>query len=92
MPATAAPIPAPETAMGALLGHLTRNANPDTFQPMNVNFGLFPPPPPFEITANGKKRKIKGRDRKMLLAAGALKAYPDYEAQYQSSLDTPQAA
>jgi len=88
----AAPIPAPETAMGALLGHLTRNANPDTFQPMNVNFGLFPPPPPFEITANGKKRKIKGRDRKMLLAAGALKAYPDYEAQYRSSLDTPQAA
>jgi len=87
-----APVPAPETAMGALLGHLTRNAKPETFQPMNVNFGLFPPPPPFEITANGKKRKIKGRDRKMLLAAGALAAYPDYEAQYKRSLETMQAA
>ena len=87
-----ATLPPPETAMGALLGHLTRNANPETFQPMNVNFGLFPPPPPFEITANGKKRKIKGRDRKVLLASGALKAYPDYERLYQESLQTPQAA
>ena len=86
------PLPSPETAMGSLLGHLTRNANPDTFQPMNVNFGLFPPPPPFEITANGKKRKIKGRDRKMLLAAGALQAYPIYEKLYQESLETTQAA
>ena len=86
------PMPSPETAMGSLLGHLTNNANPETFQPMNVNFGLFPPPPPFEITANGKKRKIKGRDRKMLLAAGALKAYPEYETLYQRSLGEQEAA
>ena len=78
--------------MGSLLGHLTQNANPDTFQPMNVNFGLFPPPPPFEITAYGKRRKIKGRDRKMLLAAGALQAYPDYEKHYQKTLTATQAA
>ena len=88
----ACPMPAPETAMGALLGHLTDNANPETFQPMNVNFGLFPPPPPFEITANGKKRKIKGRDRKMRLAAGALQAYPAYESRYQQSLEDQAAA
>ena len=35
--------PPPETAMGALLRHITGDANPKTFQPMNVNFGLFPP-------------------------------------------------
>ena len=29
--------------MGALLGHITGGADATTFQPMNVNFGLFPP-------------------------------------------------
>ncbi|MGF1553562.1 MAG: methylenetetrahydrofolate--tRNA-(uracil(54)-C(5))-methyltransferase (FADH(2)-oxidizing) TrmFO [Paracoccaceae bacterium] len=37
-----APPPA-ETAMGALLAHITGDAEAATFQPMNVNFGLFPP-------------------------------------------------
>ena len=32
----------PETAFGAILGYLSRAA-PKTFQPMNINFGLFPP-------------------------------------------------
>jgi methylenetetrahydrofolate--tRNA-(uracil-5-)-methyltransferase len=36
--------PPRETAMGALIGHLTNTATKD-FQPMNVNFGLFPPLP-----------------------------------------------
>src|SRR5262249_39045572 len=41
--------PPPSTAHGALLGHITRGqvetiaAGPRSFQPMNVNFGLFPP-------------------------------------------------
>ncbi len=35
--------PPPETALGALLGHITGGANAETFQPMNVNFGLMPP-------------------------------------------------
>jgi len=30
------------TAMGALLAHITGEAEAKTFQPMNVNFGLFP--------------------------------------------------
>jgi methylenetetrahydrofolate--tRNA-(uracil-5-)-methyltransferase len=34
--------PPRETALGALIGHLTNTATKD-FQPMNVNFGLFPP-------------------------------------------------
>lgn len=37
--------PPPETAHGALLAHLTGGARADAFQPMNVNFGLFPPLP-----------------------------------------------
>jgi methylenetetrahydrofolate--tRNA-(uracil-5-)-methyltransferase len=35
--------PATETALGALLGHITGGADAETFQPMNVNFGLMPP-------------------------------------------------
>ncbi len=31
------------TALGALLGHITGAAETETYQPMNVNFGLFPP-------------------------------------------------
>jgi methylenetetrahydrofolate--tRNA-(uracil-5-)-methyltransferase len=37
------PPPPPETALGALLAHITRGADAETFQPMNVNFGLMPP-------------------------------------------------
>ena len=37
------PPPPPETAMGALITHITGGAEAKTFQPMNVNFGLFPP-------------------------------------------------
>lgn len=35
--------PPPTTAMGALLAHITGDAEADSYQPMNVNFGLFPP-------------------------------------------------
>ncbi|KLI63927.1 methylenetetrahydrofolate--tRNA-(uracil(54)-C(5))-methyltransferase (FADH(2)-oxidizing) TrmFO [Aurantiacibacter marinus] len=36
--------PPPRTsAMGALLSHITGDAEAASFQPMNVNFGLFPP-------------------------------------------------
>ena len=37
------PSPPLETAIGALLNHITGGADPETFQPMNVNFGLMPP-------------------------------------------------
>jgi methylenetetrahydrofolate--tRNA-(uracil-5-)-methyltransferase len=37
------PVPPPATtALGALLHHITGGAEASTFQPMNVNFGLFP--------------------------------------------------
>jgi methylenetetrahydrofolate--tRNA-(uracil-5-)-methyltransferase len=37
-----ASVPPPDTAMGALIGHLTLS-EPKHFQPSNINFGLFPP-------------------------------------------------
>jgi methylenetetrahydrofolate--tRNA-(uracil-5-)-methyltransferase len=46
--------PPPETALGALLGHITGGAAADIYQPMNVNFGLFPP---IEGRANKADRK-----------------------------------
>ena len=52
------------TALGALLGHITGGADAKTFQPMNVNFGLFPALPP--------QPRIKGKDRKKAMSARAL--------------------
>ena len=52
-------LPPPETALGAMLNHITVSAESELFQPMNINFGLMPPPP---LPAG--KRKIKGLDRK----------------------------
>ncbi|NCC21324.1 MAG: methylenetetrahydrofolate--tRNA-(uracil(54)-C(5))-methyltransferase (FADH(2)-oxidizing) TrmFO [Alphaproteobacteria bacterium] len=68
------PVPPPATtALGALLAHITGGANAETFQPMNVNFGLFPPLiDSFETLPNGKKRKLKGKDRKQALSRRAL--------------------
>jgi methylenetetrahydrofolate--tRNA-(uracil-5-)-methyltransferase len=37
------PPPPVETALGALLGHITGGADAETYQPMNINFGLMPP-------------------------------------------------
>lgn len=37
-------VPPRNTALGALLSHITDGANIETFQPMNINFGLFEPP------------------------------------------------
>ncbi len=68
------PAPPLTTALGALLGHITQGAHAETFQPMNVNFGLFP-----DIDArNEKGRRLKGRDRKKALSDRAradLKAW-----------------
>ena len=50
------PPPPPDTAMGALVTHITGGAEAKTFQPMNVNFGLFPP-----IEAKGGRKGRKDR-------------------------------
>jgi methylenetetrahydrofolate--tRNA-(uracil-5-)-methyltransferase len=56
--------PPPETtALGALLRHITGGADARTFQPMNINFGLFPPLPDGAVTrANqGEKKPLLAR-------------------------------
>ncbi len=47
-------LPPPTTAFGALLSHITGGADARDYQPMNVNFGLFPP---FEQRVKKKERK-----------------------------------
>jgi methylenetetrahydrofolate--tRNA-(uracil-5-)-methyltransferase len=60
------PEPPPTTALGALLGHITGGADARTFQPMNINFGLFPAMPG---AADGRRGRA---ERKPALAARAL--------------------
>ncbi|MDZ4094167.1 MAG: methylenetetrahydrofolate--tRNA-(uracil(54)-C(5))-methyltransferase (FADH(2)-oxidizing) TrmFO [Paracoccaceae bacterium] len=69
------PAPPPETAMGALITHITGGADAKTFQPMNVNFGLFPP--------NDAKGGRKGRKDR-------YKAYTDRAKTYFSQWLTSQ--
>ncbi|WP_439813927.1 methylenetetrahydrofolate--tRNA-(uracil(54)-C(5))-methyltransferase (FADH(2)-oxidizing) TrmFO [Zavarzinia sp. CC-PAN008] len=56
--------PPPTTALGALLAHVTGGADAATFQPMNCNFGLFPP----------IEGRFRGKDRKAALSTRALAA------------------
>lgn len=63
------------TAMGALVHHITGGAEAKTFQPMNVNFGLFQP-------VEGLKHGRRGRKER-------YKAYSDRaKTEWQSWLDT----
>ncbi len=71
--------PPPTTAIGALLNHITGghieaiDAGPSSFQPMNVNFGLFPPIDETRIDDNGKRLRgpERGFARKRALSARA---------------------
>ena len=61
------PLPPAETALRALLRHVT-NGNPETYQPSNVTFALFPP------IRDGKKK-----DRKSLYSARAKEAFEKWK-------------
>jgi len=70
-------LPPNTTSLGALLSHITNGANVDTFQPMNINFGLFPQPEEEllrPVQPNGKRKKLKGLDRKKVYTMRAVKA------------------
>ncbi len=64
-------LPPETTAFGAMLKHLRDDTNIENFQPMNINFGIFPTISG-ETTANGKFHKIKGMDRKKAYTQRAL--------------------
>src|ERR1700722_5387780 len=71
--------PPPTTAIGALLNHITGghlesiDAGPRSFQPMNVNFGLFPPiaEPRFDEAGKRLAGRARGLARKRALSARA---------------------
>ncbi len=71
------PVPPATTGLGALLGHLADSA-PTSFQPMNINYGLFPP-----LDGPRKKRA----DRRLAQAERALE---DLTA-WKKILDIPEA-
>lgn len=64
-------LPPETTAFGAMLKHLNDDTNIEQYQPMNINFGIFPDIRG-EITSNGKFRKIKGIERKSAYCKRAL--------------------
>ena len=63
--------PPPTTAMGALLAHITGDAEAESYQPMNVNFGLFPP----LLDVKKKQRKLAYTERAKADLAGWLPAF-----------------
>lgn len=63
------PLPPPETALGALMNHIT-NADVKHFQPMNVNYGLFPELP----------GRIKKKERRQKLAERALETLKSWKS------------
>jgi methylenetetrahydrofolate--tRNA-(uracil-5-)-methyltransferase len=62
-------VPAPETALGALMHHIT-NADVKHFQPMNVNYGLFPDLP----------GRVPKKEKRQKLAERALLALDEWRA------------
>ncbi len=80
--------PPQTTAIGALIGHIagghldTIDAGPRSFQPMNVNFGLFPPIEAAPKAPDGKRLRgpEKALARKRALAGRAMAALEDWLA------------
>ena len=85
--------PPPTTAIGALLNHITgghlvtEEAGPRSFQPMNVNFGLFPPIEEALKSEDGKR--LRGNDKtlakKKAMSARALRDLADWQIRAKPS-------
>ena len=75
---TPLPAPPPTTAFGALLAHITVNAEAGTFQPMNMNFGLMPLPDTTgtgEAPRNVDGKKLRGKARMHARKLNRQRAY-----------------
>ena len=70
-------VPPRETAFGCQLAHLSDNTDISNYQPMNINFGLFPEIEPI-ITPNGKKRYLKGSEKKQAQTSRALEKIKEW--------------
>lgn len=69
--------PPPETALGALVEHITGgHLEGSKFQPMNINYGLLPPLPAPKVDEAGVKipMKERGRAKKRLMSLRAVEA------------------
>lgn len=66
-------LPPRECAFGCQLAHLTDDTDISRYQPMNINFGLFPELPK-AMTPKGKPRYLKGAEKKAALTSRALAA------------------
>ncbi len=66
-------LPPRECAFGCQLAHLSDDTDISRYQPMNINFGLFPELPKV-MTAKGKLRYLKGTEKKAALTSRALAA------------------
>ncbi len=62
--------PPATTALGALLEHITGGAEAEGFQPMNVNFGLFPPLDPQTAKRLGKRERKRAYSQRALADLG----------------------
>ena len=58
--------PPPVTALGALAAHITGGAEAETYQPMNINFGLMPPLDGPKSKKADRKKLYTGRAREAL--------------------------
>lgn len=73
-------IPPPSTALGSLLAYVTDGARKD-FQPMNANFGLFPP----------LATRVRGREKKQAMAARAIQQLDAWILQVELENSRPPA-
>jgi methylenetetrahydrofolate--tRNA-(uracil-5-)-methyltransferase len=71
--------PPPTTAFGALLSHITGDAQADSYQPMNINFGLFPAP----------EGKVHKKERRAAMTSRARADLTTWIAESNLSNDTP---
>ena len=77
------------TAFGALLAHITVNADAKTFQPMNVNFGLMPDVGTLPAPVGDDGKKLRGKLRMQAKKQARQRAFTsrarsDFESWHQA--------